>query len=102
MRFADVGCGFGGLLVRMSPMFPDKLMLGMEIRDKVSEYVRERCKALRREHAEDGAGAYENISCVRANAMKNLPQYFEKGQLEKHFFLFTDPHFKQSNHRRPT
>lgn len=87
-------------MVRMSPMFPDKLMLGMEIRDKVSEYVRERCKALRREHAEDGAGAYENISCVRANAMKNLPQYFEKGQLEKLFFLFPDPHFKQSNHRR--
>ena len=100
MRFADVGCGFGGLLVRMSPLFPDKLMLGMEIRDKVSEYVRERCKALRREHAEDGGGAYENISCVRANAMKNLPQYFEKGQLEKLFFLFPDPHFKQSNHRR--
>jgi len=100
VRFADVGCGFGGLLVRMSPLFPDKLMLGMEIRDKVSEYVRERCKALRREHAEDGAGAYENISCVRANAMKNLPQYFDKGQLEKLFFLFPDPHFKQSNHRR--
>ena len=100
MRFADVGCGYGGLLVRMSPLFPDKLMLGMEIRDKVSEYVRERCKALRREHAEDGAGAYENISCVRANAMKNLPQYFEKWQLEKLFFLFPDPHFKQSNHRR--
>jgi len=100
VRFADVGCGFGGLLVRMSPMFPDKLMLGMEIRDKVSEYVRERCRALRREHAQDGAGVYENISCVRANAMKNLPQYFEKGQLEKLFFLFPDPHFKQSNHRR--
>lgn len=36
MRFADVGCGFGGLLVRLSPMYPDKLMVGMEIRDKVS------------------------------------------------------------------
>ena len=36
VRFADVGCGFGGLLVRLSPMYPDKLMVGMEIRDKVS------------------------------------------------------------------
>ena len=35
VRFADVGCGFGGLLVRLSPMYPDKLMVGMEIRDKV-------------------------------------------------------------------
>jgi len=102
VRFADIGCGFGGLLVRLSPLFPDKLMLGMEIRDKVSEYVKERCLALRRERAGagDSEGTYENISCVRANAMKNLPQYFEKGQLEKLFFLFPDPHFKQSNHRR--
>ena len=36
VRFADVGCGFGGLLVRLSPLYPDKLMIGMEIRDKVS------------------------------------------------------------------
>ncbi len=34
MRFVDVGCGFGGLLVRLSPLFPDTLMLGMELRDK--------------------------------------------------------------------
>ena len=34
MRFLDVGCGFGGLLVRLSPLFPDTLMLGMELRDK--------------------------------------------------------------------
>lgn len=35
VEFADVGCGFGGLLVRLSPLYPDKLMLGMELRDKV-------------------------------------------------------------------
>lgn len=35
VRFADVGCGFGGLLVRLSPLYPDTLMVGMEIRDKV-------------------------------------------------------------------
>ena len=35
VRFADVGCGFGGLLVRLSPLYPDKLVVGMEIRDKV-------------------------------------------------------------------
>lgn len=32
--------------------------------------------------------------------MKDLPCYFKKGQLEKIFFLFADPHFKASNHRR--
>ena len=36
VRFADVGCGFGGLLFKLSPLYPDTLMVGMEIRDKVS------------------------------------------------------------------
>jgi tRNA (guanine-N7-)-methyltransferase len=26
--FADVGCGFGGLLVALAPLFPDELILG--------------------------------------------------------------------------
>ena len=96
VRFADVGCGFGGLLVRLSPLFPDDLAVGMEIRDKVSQYVKERCVALRREHP----GSYENISCIRTNSMKYLPNFFQKGQLTKLFFLFPDPHFKTANHRR--
>ena len=27
-EFADVGCGFGGLLIALAPLFPDTLMLG--------------------------------------------------------------------------
>ena len=38
----DVGCGYGGLLVTLSPMFPDKHMVGFEIRVKVSDYVNDR------------------------------------------------------------
>ncbi|GMH35258.1 hypothetical protein BSKO_03126 [Bryopsis sp. KO-2023] len=96
VRFLDVGCGFGGLLVRMSPMFPEKLMLGMELREKVTEFVKQRIIALR----EQNSGQYQNVSCIRSNAMKFLPNYLIKGQLEKLFFLFPDPHFKVSNHRR--
>jgi len=32
--------------------------------------------------------------------MKFLPNHFRKGQLEKLFFLFPDPHFKKANIRR--
>ncbi|KAK2076074.1 hypothetical protein QBZ16_001410 [Prototheca wickerhamii] len=96
VRFADVGCGFGGLTIRLAETFPDKLVVGMEIRDKVSEYVRARVEALRKQQP----GKYWNAGCIRTNAMKNLPNYFEKGQLEKMFFLFADPHFKAANHRR--
>lgn len=94
--FADVGCGFGGLLISLSTLFPDALMIGMELRDKVTEYVKERILALR----VTNPGQYQNISVVRTNSMKYIPNYFEKGQLMKMFFLFPDPHFKEKNHRR--
>lgn len=117
VEFADIGCGYGGLLsmdclftlfsllhlysysflyiVTLATMFPEKLMLGMEIRVKVSEYVQDRIKALR----ELNQGSYKNVACLRSNAMKYLPCYFEKGQLTKIFFLFPDPHFKKSKHK---
>ncbi|KAJ9181105.1 hypothetical protein P3X46_009271 [Hevea brasiliensis] len=96
IQFADVGCGFGGLLISLSTLFPETLMIGMELRDKVTEYVKERISALRATNP----GQYQNISVVRTNSMKYLPNYFGKGQLSKMFFLFPDPHFKEKNHRR--
>lgn len=96
IEFADIGCGFGGLLISLSTLFPETLMIGMELRDKVTEYVKERILALRTTNP----GEYQNISVVRTNSMKYIPNYFQKGQLKKMFFLFPDPHFKEKNHRR--
>ncbi|XP_068081742.1 tRNA (guanine-N(7)-)-methyltransferase isoform X2 [Anabrus simplex] len=95
VEFADIGCGYGGLLVTLSPMFPNNLMLGMEIRVKVSDYVMDRIAALRSQHPDQ----YQNIACLRSNAMKYLPNYFQKGQLKKMFFLYPDPHFKRAKHK---
>eukprot|EP01135_Chromosphaera_perkinsii_P003634 Nk52_evm13s250 gene=Nk52_evmTU13s250 len=95
VEFADIGCGYGGLLVELSPLFPKTLMLGMEIRVKVSDYVNDRILALR----ERNPGSYQNVSIIRTNAMKYLPNYFRKGQLKKMFFLFPDPQFKKSKHK---
>ena len=81
---------------RLGELYPDTLSLGFEIRDKVGEYVRERIKTLRSE-TEKG---FRNVACIRANCQKDLPHYFKKHQLKKIFFLFPDPHFKASNHRR--
>ncbi|KAB7498387.1 tRNA (guanine-N(7)-)-methyltransferase [Armadillidium nasatum] len=97
VEFADIGCGYGGLLVALSSLFPDTLMLGMEIRVKVSDYVIDRITTLR-ETSEEPNG-YQNIACIRTNAMKYLPNFFTKGQLSKMFFLFPDPHFKRSKHK---
>lgn len=146
VEFADIGCGFGGLLMRLAPLYPDTLMLGMEIRTQVTQYVHDKIQALRLAHqrsreqgessegtsgsaaapapggasdaggtAEDNEeraqnerlvkeagnvpGGYQNISVIRSNAMKFLPNFFEQGQLTKIFFLFPDPHFKARKHK---
>jgi tRNA (guanine-N7-)-methyltransferase len=134
VEFADVGCGFGGLIFYLAPLFPDKLIVGMEIRTSVTQYVYDKVQALRaasRRVDQNGSGAarnttkisnqgiqlegdseaeinssliqdapqirgnYDNISALRVNAMKFLPNFFAKGQLSKLFFLHPDPHFKQ-------
>lgn len=121
VEVADIGCGFGGLLVALAPALPDTLMLGMEDRDspsdyrmaegfanpdtlgleiriQVTEFVQHKIRALR---AQSGDGAsYQNISCLRANTMKFLPNFFKKAQLSKIFICFPDPHFKARKHKQ--
>lgn len=87
---------------------------------KVAEYVRLRIQDLREKHPGQvgyqclcvsyrlsltqltlaSLFQYGNASVLQTNAMKYLPNYFEKGQLKKIFFCFPDPHFKAKNHRR--
>ena len=118
-EFADIGCGFGGLLISLAPLFPDTLMLGkcnaltnslcssassgLEIRVQVSQYVLDRIAALRVKAIANQStprdGHYQNVSVVRANAMKFLPNYFAKHSLSALFFLFPDPHFKSRKHK---
>ena len=74
----------------------------MEIRVQVSQYVQDRIAALRVTAASADTASpsssstahYQNVSIVRANAMKFLPNYFTKHSLSALFFLFPDPHFK--------
>jgi tRNA (guanine-N7-)-methyltransferase len=95
VTIADIGCGYGGLLVALAEEFPERRILGMEIRVQVTEYVEERIRALR----ETNKGKFENCAVIRANSMKFLPNFFKRSQLEKMFFCFPDPHFKQRKHK---
>ncbi|KAF3080080.1 tRNA (guanine-N(7)-)-methyltransferase (tRNA(m7G46)-methyltransferase) [Orbilia oligospora] len=105
VEIADIGCGFGGLLISLAPTFPETLILGMEIRMQVTAYVQDRITALRnqcstrKEGQEVIPGGYQNIGIIRGNAMKFLPNFFEKHQLSKMFFCFPDPHFKARKHK---
>ena len=98
VNILDIGCGFGGLLFGMSPYLKEgEIALGLEIRDKVTNYVTDRISVIRQNSCGEGAS---NISVVRTNAMKVILNYFRKGQIERMFFCFADPHFKKYTHRR--
>jgi tRNA (guanine-N7-)-methyltransferase len=74
----------------------------MEIRVQVTQYVQDRIAALRVISSESESSTtpnYQNVSVVRANAMKFLPNYFAKHSLSTLFFLFPDPHFKARKHK---
>lgn len=96
IEILDIGCGFGGLLFALSKPFKDKLILGMEIRDKVTNYVGEKIHTYRKNYYP----YYNNIAIIRTNAIKFLPNYIRKKQIEKIFFCFPDPQFKRHNWRR--
>eukprot|EP01054_Gregarina_sp_Poly1_P009878 Gregarina_sp_Poly_1__9877@NODE_640_length_7000_cov_184_134574_g489_i0_p5_GENE_NODE_640_length_7000_cov_184_134574_g489_i0NODE_640_length_7000_cov_184_134574_g489_i0_p5_ORF_typecomplete_len153_score20_19Methyltransf_4/PF02390_17/7e12Methyltransf_31/PF13847_6/5_5e05Methyltransf_25/PF13649_6/0_00043DOT1/PF08123_13/0_00037MTS/PF05175_14/0_00058CMAS/PF02353_20/0_00068Methyltransf_23/PF13489_6/0_003Methyltransf_12/PF08242_12/0_0038MetW/PF07021_12/0_0083FmrO/PF07091_11/0_031Methyltransf_11/PF08241_12/0 len=49
VEILDVGCGFGGLLFQLAKEYPEKLIMGMEIRDKVTTFVGKKILALREE-----------------------------------------------------
>lgn len=91
----DIGCGYGALIIGLGEMFPDKLILGMEIRDKVTQFTGALIDSNRANKKTSN-----NVSVVRTNAMKYLPNYFRSNTLELIFICFPDPHFKKSNHRR--
>ena len=95
---ADIGCGFGGLLIALAPTMPDALILGLEIRVSVTHFVEDRIKALRAQNQD--TGLYRNVGVLRANTMKFLPNFFRKAQLEKVFICFPDPHFKARKHKQ--
>ena len=96
VEVADIGCGFGGLIISLPKVLPGVRMLGMEIRTQVTEYVDERIRALRRLQ---GGEVYGDVGVIRANAMKFLPNFFERSQLQKVFLCFPDPHFKARKHK---
>lgn len=102
VEIADIGCGFGGLLFALAPKFPTTLILGMEIRTSVTEFVQDKIKALRKQasiNQDAPSPSYQNISCIRANTMKFLPNFFTRHQLQSIFLCFPDPHFKARKHK---
>lgn len=112
----DIGCGYGSLVLQLGAHFPEQLVLGMEIREQVTTYVKGRIMYCRTAHSRNSDdtdesltmaeslkeidhGNAENCAVIRTNAMKFMPNYFAKAQLSHMFFCFPDPHFKAKKHK---
>ena len=76
----DIGCGYGGLLFELKKGFPDQLILGLEIRDKVANFVGEKINTLR---INSGLKDCTNLGVIRTNAMKTMHNYFAKESVSK-------------------
>lgn len=81
--FIDIGCGYGKFLVDTASLYPNENVLGLEIRQKVFEYVQNLTKER------------DNCSVIATNGLLFLVNYFKKDSLKKIFVLFPDPHFKK-------
>ena len=74
-KILDIGCGYGGLMFELQKTFKDELILGLEIRDKVANFVGEKINSLR---INSDMTECLNIGVLRTNAMKSLHNYFKK------------------------
>ncbi|KAL6718009.1 tRNA (guanine-N(7)-)-methyltransferase (tRNA(m7G46)-methyltransferase) [Lecanora helva] len=91
---ADIGCGFGGLLVALAPMLPNELILGMEIRTQVTEFVQDRISALRAQHAPFTANRkiiFPRFT-VRDNAYESteLSTFANPDEKAKEYLIYSD------------
>lgn len=82
--FLDIGCGYGKFIMDLAKEHT-KNVLGLEIRNKVTEYVKAKIKEKQ----------LTNCAVIKTNALLFLVNFFEKNSLEKIFVLFPDPHFKK-------
>jgi tRNA G46 methylase TrmB len=86
----DIGCGYGGLMFELQKEFPDKLILGMEIRDVVANFVCQKINSIR---INSGYKECLNVGVVKTNTMKTLHNYFRKESVSLSIFV----HFQTSD-----
>lgn len=79
----DIGCGYGRFLLAAAGLCPADNILGLEIRDKVVDYVRLLTQSV------------ANCSVVKTNALLFLVNFIGPSSLTRIFVLFPDPHFKK-------
>lgn len=95
--YLEVGMGRGAFIIGNALAEPDKLFLGLEIREEML-YLAER--KLQREMAVRGLFEYpDNVRFLWTNA-KLLPELFEAGEIDRIYLNFSDPWPKAKHDKR--
>lgn len=90
----EVGMGKGRFLMDMARLHPDVNYVGIEMYDSVL------LRALqKREELEEAGEGYDNLLFMRVDA-RELPEIFEKGEVQKIYLNFSDPWPKARHAKR--
>lgn len=88
-QLIDIGCGRGKFLLDMSFRFPDKNILGIEVRPLPVEWLQQVIKG----------ESLPNVSVIRYSVVNGLP-FIEDNSIEEIYYLFPDPWPKKKHIKR--
>ncbi len=88
-QLIDIGCGRGKFLLDMSFRFPDKNILGIEVRPLPVEWLQQVIKG----------ESLPNVTVIRYSVVNGLP-FIEDNSIEEVYYLFPDPWPKKKHIKR--
>lgn len=86
----ELGCADARFLFERAPRFPDRLLIGLEIRDKLVKDVNSQARLL----------GLPNLSACFCHINIDLPSLFPDRSLQRVFVNFPDPWFKRRHQKR--
>lgn len=89
----ELGCGDARFIISRALLHPDRLFVGLDIRDLFLQDAHEL--------AEELAGATpDNLTLAEANFIVDAGRLFQRGRVARFYINFPDPWFKRRQHNR--
>jgi tRNA (guanine-N7-)-methyltransferase len=86
----ELGCGDARFLIELAREEPDRLFVGLDIRDEFLEFGRREIERL----------GLDNVQLHLCNLIVDLDRLFEVGRVSRFYINFPDPWFKARQHNR--
>jgi tRNA (guanine-N7-)-methyltransferase len=86
----ELGCGDARFLIELAQGEPDRLLVGLDIREEFLAFGRRELERLE----------LDNVRLHRSNLIVDLERLFEPGRVSRFYINFPDPWFKARQHNR--